>query len=153
MEVFLQFVSVDIPHTVEIAGSEPIGIEDLFGFGTTDAVQEQLFELIVRQTILLTRTDIVVVIPERLRHLGTANAFKQSSAVFDRCPFQHATNGDMEHNGVVVLEDRRIENAQLPQTDPSLDARIGDDAFRHGFGQSVMVVGGNTDRIAGTSPM
>ena len=59
----------------------------------------------------------------------------------------------MEHDRVIVLENRRIEDAGLTQTDPSLDSRVGDDTFGKCFGQTVMVVCGHTDRITGSTPM
>ena len=110
MQEVLQFIAVDIPHAVEITGGEPIGIEDLLGFGTTDAVEQQALELVVRQAVFRTGTDVIVVTPELSRYVRTANALEQSSAIFHRSPLQHATNRHMEHDRVVVLEDRRIED-------------------------------------------
>ena len=86
MKVVLQFVAVDVPHTVEITGGEPVGVEDLLGFRTTDTIQEKAFELIVRQPVLGTRTDVIVVIPELCRHFGTAYAFQEPTAVLYRSP-------------------------------------------------------------------
>ena len=59
----------------------------------------------------------------------------------------------MEHDGVEVLEDSRIEDARLPQGRPLFDAGIGDDTFGKSFGKSVMVVRGDADRVACPSPM
>ena len=138
---------------MEIAGREPVGVEDLFGFGTADRVQQQALELVVGESVLLAGTDVIVVVPEFSRHIRTADTLKQSSAVFDRRPLQHTADRHMEHDRVVVLEDRRIENTRLTKRYPGLDARVGDDAFCERFSQPVVVVRGHADRVAGTTPM
>ena len=153
MEIVLQLIAVDVPHTVEITGSEPIGVEDLFGFGATDSVKQQTFELVVREPVLGTGTDVVVVAPELFRHLRTADPFQESTAVLYRGPFQYAADRHMEHDRVVVLEDCRIEDTRLTKGYPRLDARVGDDTLCQGFGQTVVVVCGDTDRITCASPM
>ena len=153
MQVVLQFVSVYIPHTVEITGCEPVGIEYLLRLRATDAVQQQALKLIVRQAVLRSRTDVVVVLPELLRHFGTAYPLQQSSAIFDSRPLQHTADRHVEHDGVVVLENSRIENTRLTQTHPCLDTRIGDDALGLCFGQTVMVVCRHTYRVTGSTPM
>ena len=153
MQQFFQAVTVDVPHAVEIAGGEPVGIEYLLGFGTTDGIQDEAFELIVRQTVLSTRTDVIVVLPELFRHVRTAYPLQQTSAVFDRSPLQYAADGHMEHDRVVVLENRRIEDTRLTQRCPGLDARVGDDTFRLRFGQTVVVVCRDADRVTCATPM
>ena len=115
MQEVFQLVSVDIPHAVEIAGSEPVGVEYLLRFRATDALQQEALELIVRQAVLRAGTDVIIVAPELLRHFGTAYVLQQASAVLNRCPLQHAANRHMEHDGVVVFENRRIEDTGLTQ--------------------------------------
>ena len=153
MEEVLETVAVNVPHAVEITGGEPVGIEDLLGFGATDAVEQQALELVVGESVLCTRTDVIVVVPELSRYFRTAYALQQTPAVFDRSPFQHAADGDVEHDGVVVLEDGGVQDTRLTQTRPLFDARVGDDAFRERFGETVVVVRRHTYRIACASPV
>ena len=153
MEEIFQFIAVNVPHPMEIAGSEPIGVEDLLRSWTTDTVQEQPFELVVRETVFGTGTDVVIVIPKGFGHFRTADAFEQSTTVFDGSPFEYTTDRHMEHDRVVVLEDRRIEDTGLTERCPGLDTGIGDDPFRLRFGQSVMIVCRDTDRIPCSTPM
>ena len=76
VEVILQTVAIDIPHAVEIAGGEPIGIENLLWARAANSIQEEALELVVGDTILLTRADIIVVLPELLWYLITANTLQ-----------------------------------------------------------------------------
>ena len=153
MKIRLQHVAVNIPHTVEIAGSKPIGVEDLLRRRTSDGVEEQHFELIVREPVLVTGADVIITVPELRRHFGSADALQQPSAILDSSPFEHAADRDMEHNRIIVLQDRRIENTGLTQRDPGLDARIGNDPFRHRFGDTIMVIGRDADRVSCPAPM
>ena len=140
MQHFLQLIAVDIPHAVEITGGKPVGVEDLFGFRTTDALEQQTFELIVREAVLRTRTDVIIVIPECFRYFGTAYALQEPTAVFHCSPFQHAADRYVEHDRVVVLQYGRIENSRLTKGCPLLDARVGDDPLRERFGDAVVVI-------------
>ena len=153
VKIRIQHVAVNIPHTVEIAGSKPIGVEDLLRRRTSDGVEEQHFELIVREPVLVTGADVIITVPELRRHFGPADALQQPSAILDSSPLQHTADRDMEHDRVVVLQDRRIENAGLTQRDPGLDARIGNDPFRHRFGDTIMVIGRDADRVSCPAPM
>ena len=153
MQVVLQAVAVDIPHAVEVAGGEPLRLKNLLGAGATYRFQEQALKLVVADAVVLARTDIVIVLPELLRHLGAAYALQESPTVFHRRPLQHAADRHMEHDGVVVVEDSGVEDTRLAEADPSADRRAGDDTLAHGFGQSVVVVCRDADRVAGASPV
>ena len=119
MEVVLQYVTVDIPHTMEVACGEPVGVEYTFGFGTSDGVEQQALELVVAEPILLSGADVIVAVPEVLGYVVSAYPFEQSAAILDGRPLQHAAYGYVEHDGVVVLEYGGIEDAGLAQADPS----------------------------------
>jgi hypothetical protein len=95
---------------VEIASGEPFSVEDLLRTWAADGIQEQALELIIRDTVLLARTDIVVVLPELLWYLVAANTLEESSAVLYSSPLKHATDRYVEHDRVVVLEDSRVED-------------------------------------------
>ena len=110
VQVVLQAVAINIPHTVEIARSKPLCFKDFLWARTTNSIQEQALKLIVADTVLLARTDIVVVLPKLLWHLIAAHALQQSSAVFHCRPFQHTTDRHVEHDRVVVLQYSRIED-------------------------------------------
>ena len=140
VEVVLQAIAIDIPHTVEIAGSEPIGVEDFLWSGASDSIQQEALKLVVRDTVVLSRTDIIVVLPEILGYLIAAHALQQSSAIFHRSPLQHASDRHVEHDRIVVLQYGRVEDTRLAETDPLLDRRIGNDTLCFGFGQTVVVV-------------
>ena len=115
MEVAFEFVAVEIPHAVEIAGGEPVGVEDLLRLRTTDGIEQKALKLVVGNAVFGTGTDIVVVLPELFRDIWTADALEESAGIFDGCPFQDAANGNMEHDRVVVLEDGGIEDAGLTE--------------------------------------
>ena len=153
MQVFLQFVAVNIPHAVEIAGSEPVGVKNLLRLGTSDAVEQKVLELIVGEAVLFSGTDIVVSLPELLRHFGSADSLQKPPAVLHRGPFQNAPDRDMEHDRVVVLQYSRIEYSGLAEGDPFLDSGVGNDSLRLHFGQSVMVISRHAYRVSGPSPM
>ncbi len=153
MEQLLQAVAIDIPHAVEIAGGEPISAEYLFGFRATDAIQEEALELIVAESVLGTGTDIVVAAPELGRYFGTAYTLQQSTAILYGSPLQDAADGDVEHDGVIVAQDSRIEDARLAEAHPAADTGVGDDTFGLGLGESIVVVSRHAYRVAGTSPV
>ena len=111
MEEVLQFVSVDIPHAVEITGSEPVGIEDLLRLRATDTIEQKALELIIRQAIRCTRTDVVIVLPELSRHFRTTYPLQKTAAIFHCSPFQHAADRYMEHNRIIVLQYRWIKDS------------------------------------------
>ena len=153
MQVVLQHIAVQIPRAMEIAGGKPVAIENLRGVWTTDNFHQQTLKLIVADSVLFARTDIVVAFPELFRHIGTTHPFQQTSGVLYRSPFQHTAYRHVEHNWVVVLQNSRIQNTRLSQTHPFLDARIGDKPLCGHFGDAVMVVSAHTNRITCTTPM
>ncbi len=153
MQIVLQPVAVGVPHTVEIAGSEPFGLEYLLGAGTTDGVQQQTLELVVVDAVLFARTDIVVVVPELVGYFLAAHTFQQPSAVLHGRPFQHTADRHVEHDRVVVLQDSRVENTRLAQAHPTSDGRVGDDPLCRHLGQPVVVVRRYAYRVACTPPM
>ena len=114
MQVVLQIITVNIPHTMEITGRKPIGIKDTLGFRHADCIEQKAFEFIVRNAILLTGANIVVPIPKFRRHLIAAYALKQSPAIFYRCPLQDTADRHMEHDWVIVLKNSRIQYSRLP---------------------------------------
>ena len=54
VEVVLESVAIDIPHAVEIAGGEPVGVEDLLWTRAADSIEEQALKLVVGDAVLLS---------------------------------------------------------------------------------------------------
>ena len=69
---------------MEVTCGEPFGVENQFGARTTDGVEYQTFELVVRQAVLFARADVIVVLPERFR--------TDMTAAFALIPFEIAIN-------------------------------------------------------------
>ena len=59
----------------------------------------------------------------------------------------------MEHDRIVVPEYRRIKDTRLTQRHPGLDTRVGNDTLSRNFGQTIMVIRRDANRISRTAPM
>ena len=153
MQHLLQLVTIQVPHAVKIPCREPLSLKNLLRLRTTYRIQQQALKLIVAQPVFSTRTDVIVPVPELLRHLVTTYALQQPSAVFHRRPLQHTANRHMEHDRIVVLQYRRIQDTRLTQTNPLLDTRVRDHPLRLHLRQTVVVICRHTDRIACPAPV
>ena len=138
---------------MEIAGCEPFRIEDFLRPRAANRLEQQAFELIIGNAVLVARSDIVISVPKSRRHGRATNALEQSAGVLYGSPFEHTADGHMKHDGVVVFENSGIEDARLAERHPALDAGVGDDAFSLRFGEAVMVIRADADRVACSSPM
>ena len=152
MEILLQFVGIEIKLPVEIAQHEPVGVEDLLGAWTVDGVEQQRLELEVAQPVVGTAADVVEAVPELVGQVEGAEVGQQSSGVLHGGPLQHARDGHVEHNGIVLLEDGRVEDARLAHADPVLKPGFGEGALRDDLADAIIVIDAGEDRVSGAPP-
>ena len=155
MQVLLQLVAVSIELTVEVLKNEPVGVKQLLRAGKTQGAQQQVFKLIVGDTVLLTGADVVEVVPEvgaQMTGSVLSNQIAhQTTAVLHGAPLQHAVDRYVEHNGIHILQNVGIENAALAHNNPILNAALNKGALSHCLRYGIVVIDGDLQRIAATA--
>ena len=153
VQVLLKLIRVGIPLSVEVAKDEPVGIKELLGGADAESTEEQLLELEVSESVLLTAAYVIELSPEILGDIGIAEVCKKTAGILNGCPLKHAVYRNMEHDGIDVLENVGIKDTGLTKRYPMLKTGLGENALGDGFAYRIVIVDADFNRVTGSCPM
>ena len=131
MEIVLQDVAVGIPLAVEVAVDKPVRFEYEFGGVVThsDGVEQFILKLVESNLIFWAGADVVETAVELVREIVRADVCHESGRVLYGGPLQNLVQRNMEHDGVHIFQNGRVQNSGLAKRDPLFETGFGEDAL------------------------
>ena len=155
VEIVFKLITISIELTVEVLCNKPVWFKKLFRACKTKSAKKKAFKFIVRNSVFLTWTDVIEMIPEIWTKV-TCFIFKvahKSAWIFYCTPFKYTIDRNMEHNRVHILKNVRIKDTWLTHYNPILNSAFNECAFSNSLWNSIMVINRNFDRVATSAPM
>ena len=154
MQVFFEFIGIEIPLSVEIAGGKPIRFPYLAKVLYAYQAAGHLHKLPIHRAVFFTSPDVVNTTPKILRHTVFAGIGEHSAWVACSYPFEYAIQRFVKNNRVVsFLHQIEVEHSCLAKRHPIFESRFNHLAFGNGFSKSIVVVNTYFDRVTSTPPM
>ena len=115
MKKIFKFVSICIPHSMEILQGKPLRLEHLLRTRKSKTIEQTCLKLIIGHTILLAAADIIFLIPELLAYPVFTYLSKETARILNCRPLENATYRNMECSRINDLQDARIKDAALSE--------------------------------------
>lgn len=113
-----------------------------------ESTEEQLLELEVSESVLLTAAYVIELSPEILGDIGDCRMVcKKAAGILNGCPLKHAVYRNMEHDGIDVLENVGIKDTGLTKRYPMLKTGLGENALGDGLAYRIVIVDADFNRV------